>query len=163
MGGFAKAAARRAARLADGYIGTGDMTDIYKPYCDELRALGKDPAQARVAGGMLWLVVANDPEKTWTEIAPHLQFQINVYAEWTKKAGIPGMPLVPPVPNLEALKASGIFQVMTPDAAIKTIREYSEAVPVERFYCWTVPPGYPVRKMDEHLELMATQVMPHFR
>ncbi len=112
---------------------------------------------------MLWLVVANDPEKTWTEMAPHLQFQINVYAEWTKKAGIPGMPLVPPVPNLEALKASGIFQVMTPDAAIKTIREYSEAVPVERFYCWTVPPGYPVRKMDEHLELMATKVMPHFR
>jgi hypothetical protein len=37
------------------------------------------------------------------------------------------------------------------------------AVPIERFYCWTVPPGYPVRKMDEHLELMATKVIPHFR
>src|SRR5579859_411836 len=25
------------------------------------------------------------------------------------------------------------------------------------------PPGYPARKMDAHLELMATKVMPHFR
>jgi probable F420-dependent oxidoreductase len=163
VGGFAKASVRRAARLADGYIGTGDMTGLYKLYCDELRAAGKDPAQARLAGGMLWLVVANDPEKTWNEMAPQVQFQINVYSEWSKKAAIPGMPLVPPVPTLAALKATGIFQVMTPDEAVKTIRQYVDVVPLERFYCWTVPPGYPVRKMDEHLELMATTVMPHFR
>ena len=160
VGGFAKASARRAARLGDGYIGTGDMSGIYRMYLDELRAAGKDPAQARVAGGFFWLVVANDPDKTWYEMAPHVQFQINVYADWTKKAG---QELFPPMPNLEALKASGIFQVMTPAAAVAAISAYAAAVPVERFYCWTVPPGYPVRNMDEHLELMATKVMPHFR
>jgi probable F420-dependent oxidoreductase len=160
VGGFAKASARRAARLADGYIGTGDMSQIYKMYVEELRAAGKDPAQGRVAGGFFWLVVANDPDKTWHEMAPHVQFQIHVYADWLKKAG---QELFPPMPNLEALKASGIFQVMTPDAAVKAIREYADNVPVERFYCWTVPPGYPVRKMDPHLEMMATKVMPHFR
>jgi probable F420-dependent oxidoreductase len=160
VGGFAKASARRAARLADGYIGTGDMSQIYKMYVEELRAAGKDPAQGRLAGGFFWLVVANDPDKTWHEMAPHVQFQINVYADWLKKAG---QELFPPMPNLEALKASGIFQVMTPEAAVKAIREYADNVPVERFYCWTVPPGYPVRKMDAHLELMATKVMPHFR
>lgn len=160
VGGFAEASARRAARLADGYIGTGDLTNIYRMYSDELRAVGKDPAEARVAGGHFWLVVANDPAKTWNEMAPHILFQLNVYNEWTKKAG---MELFPPVPNREALKASGIFQVMTPEAAVKAIREYVDAVPIERYYCWTIPPGYPVRKMDEHLELMATEVMPHFR
>ncbi|MGH7838626.1 MAG: LLM class flavin-dependent oxidoreductase [Candidatus Binataceae bacterium] len=160
VGGFAKASARRAARLADGYIGTGDMSQIYKMYAEELRAVGKDPAQGRVAGGLFWLVVANDPEKRWAEMAPHVQFQINVYADWLKKAG---QELVPPMPNLEALKASGIFQVMTPEAAVKTISDYAATVPIERFYTWTIPPGFPVRKMDEHLELMATKVMPHFR
>jgi hypothetical protein len=52
---------------------------------------------------------------------------------------------------------------MTPDAAIKAISDYAAAVPIERFYTWTVPPGFPVRQMDEHLELMATKVMPHFK
>ena len=160
VGGFAKASARRAARLADGYIGTGDMSQIYKMYVEELRAAGKDPTKARVAGGLFWLVVANDPEKTWAAMAPHIQFQVNVYSEWSKKAG---MELFPQMPNLEALKASGIFQVMTPDAAVKAISDYAATVPIERFYTWTIPPGYPVRQMDEHLELMATKVMPHFR
>jgi alkanesulfonate monooxygenase SsuD/methylene tetrahydromethanopterin reductase-like flavin-dependent oxidoreductase (luciferase family) len=160
VGGFAKASARRAARLADGYIGTGDMSAIYKMYVEELRAAGKDPAHGRVAGGFFWLVVANDPDKAWAAMAPHVQFQINVYAAWTKKAG---MELFPQMPNLEALKASGIFQVMTPDAAVKAIIDYAASVPIERFYTWTIPPGFPVRQMDEHLELMATKVMPHFR
>ena len=52
---------------------------------------------------------------------------------------------------------------MTPEDAIKAIGAFADAVPIERFYCWTVPPGYPVRKMDEHLELMAMKVIPHFR
>src|SRR5581483_883850 len=72
VGGFAKAAARRAARLADGYIGTGDLSSVYRMYCDELRAAGKDATRARVAGGHFWLVVANDPDKTWAEMAPHI-------------------------------------------------------------------------------------------
>ncbi|HXZ88454.1 MAG TPA: LLM class flavin-dependent oxidoreductase [Candidatus Binataceae bacterium] len=160
VGGFARASARRAARLGDGYIGTGDISQIYKMYVEELRAAGKDPAAGRLAGGFFWLVVSNDPDKTWHEIAPHVQFQINVYAEWLKKAG---QELFPPMPNLEALKASGILQVVTPDAAVKLIADYAAAAPVERFYCWTIPPGYPVRKMDQHLELFATKVMPHFR
>jgi hypothetical protein len=53
--------------------------------------------------------------------------------------------------------------VTTPDAAVKAISDYAAAVPIERFYTWTVPPGFPVRQMDEHLELMATKVMPHFK
>jgi hypothetical protein len=41
--------------------------------------------------------------------------------------------------------------------------DYVAEVPIQRFYTWTLPPGYPVKKMHEHLELFATQVMPHFR
>jgi hypothetical protein len=36
-------------------------------------------------------------------------------------------------------------------------------VPIQRFYTWTLPPGYPVQKMNEHLALFASKVMPQFR
>lgn len=62
-----------------------------------------------------------------------------------------------------ALKASGILQVLTPDDAVKTIQAFTANVPLESYYTWTILPGYPVKKINEHLELFAKKVMPHFR
>jgi hypothetical protein len=62
-----------------------------------------------------------------------------------------------------ALKASGLLQVATPERAAELIDEYAAATGIERYYTWTIPPGVPVRRMDEHLELFATHVMPRFR
>ena len=62
-----------------------------------------------------------------------------------------------------ALKASGILNIVTPESAVQMITDYIAAVPIQRFYSWTIPPGYPVSKMNEHLELFANKVMPHFR
>jgi len=160
VGGFSPAAVKRAARLGDGYIGTGDMTEMTKLYCDELRALGKDADNPQLAGGHFWLIVANDPDKAWSEIGPHVLYQINVYAEWLKKAG---QDLFPHLEDEAALKASGILNIVTPESAVQMIKDYIAAVPIQRFYTWTIPPGYPVSKMNEHLELFATKVMPHFR
>ena len=160
VGGFSPAAVKRAARLGDGYIGTGDMVEMTKVYCDELRALGKDAEHPNLAGGYFWLIVANDPDKAWSEIGPHVLYQINVYAEWLKKAG---QDLFPYLEDVSALKASGILNIVTPDTAVQMIKDYVAAVPIQRFYTWTIPPGYPVSKMNEHLELFATKVMPHFR
>ncbi|MET0151709.1 MAG: LLM class flavin-dependent oxidoreductase [Candidatus Binatia bacterium] len=160
VGGFGPAAVRRAARLGDGYIGTGDVASLGEAYKAELRALGKDPARGRVAGGHFWLIVARDPERTWRELAPHVRYQINLYAEWLAKAG---QSLFPHLPDDAALKASGLLQVATPERAAELIDEYAAATGIERYYTWTIPPGVPVRRMDEHLELFATHVMPRFR
>ncbi len=160
VGGFAKAAIKRAARLGDGYMGTADMKEQYQAYLGELRALGKDASHPQLAGGHFWLIVANDPEKSWREIAPHVLYQINVYAEWLEKAG---QSLFPHMPDEVALKASGILNIVTPETAVQMIKDYVAEVPIQRFYTWTIPPGYPVKKMNEHLELFATKVMPHFR
>lgn len=160
VGGFAGAAVKRAARLGDGYIGTGEMKTQYQAYLAELKALGKDTAKPKLAGGHFWLIVANDPEKSWREIAPHVLYQINVYAEWIEKAG---QHMFPHLPDEAALKASGILNIVTPDTAVQLIKDYVAAVPIQRFYTWTLPPGYPVKKMNEHLELFAAKVIPHFR
>ncbi len=87
-------------------------------------------------------------------------YQINTYAEWLEKAG---QYLFPPLPDEAALKASGILNIVTPETAVRMITDYVAEVPIRRFYTWTIPPGYPVKKMNEHLELFATKVMPHFR
>ena len=160
VGGFASSAIKRAARYGDGYIGAGEMKAQYQQYVDELRVLGKDTTNPKLAGGHFWLIVASDPEKSWHEIAPHVLYQINVYNEWLTKAG---QQLFPALADEAALKTSGILNIVTPEAAVNLIRAYVAEVPIQRFYTWTLPPGYPVKKMNEHLELFATKVMPHFR
>ena len=160
VGGFGPAAAARAARLGDGYIGTGPMKPLVDMYTAELRALGKDASKPRLAGGHFWLIVANDPEKTWREVAPHIRYQITLYNEWLHKAG---QDIFPNVPDDEALRASGMLQVLTPEDAVRAIEAYVAEVPIERYYTWTIPPGFPVKRMNEHLELFAKKVIPHFR
>ncbi len=72
------------------------------------------------------------------------------------------MSLFPPASNREELEAIG-FLILRPEEAIAKIREYVEANGVTRFYGWTIPPGLPPEWSDEHLELMAREVIPAFR
>ena len=159
VGGFAPAAAKRAARLADGYIGTADMVEQARIFKDEWQRLGR-PGRGRLAGGHFWLIVSRDPARTFAAVAPHVQYQIEVYNEWLKDAG---QALFPAIEGPEDLKRLGILNVVTPAEAVDIIGAYVEATGIERYYCWTVPPGYPVERMNEHLALFADEVMPHFR
>ena len=72
---------RRAARYGDGYIGPSNRA-MYEMYLAELRAAGKDPAHARVMGGDLWLIVTEDPDRTFAAYAPHLLYWFNSYSKW---------------------------------------------------------------------------------
>jgi probable F420-dependent oxidoreductase len=159
VGGFSPVSVRRAARLGDGYIGTGDMKVLSDQYRAELRSLGKEQG-ARIAGGHFWLIVANDPERTRRAVAPHVLYQLQVYEEWLGKAG---QALFPHLADEAALDASGILNVVTPEAAVRKIEEFVAEVPLERYYTWTLPPGFPAGAMQEHLELFATKVIPRFR
>lgn len=159
VGGFAPAAARRAARLADGYIGTADMAAQARLFQDEWQRLGR-PGRGRLAGGHFWLIVSREPARTFAAVAPHVQYQIEVYNQWLKDAG---QALFPAISGPEDLRSLGILNVVTPAEAVDIIGAYAEATGIERYYCWTVPPGYPVARMNEHVALFADEVMPHFR
>src|SRR5690606_34097820 len=82
--------ARRAGRLGAGLLSL--RGELLEPYREGLVEAGHDPALARM-GGVLELIVADDPERTAAEIAPHYAHQLRTYArsaaEGTGRAAAP--------------------------------------------------------------------------
>jgi probable F420-dependent oxidoreductase len=159
VGGFAPASARRAALLGDGYIGTGEMTELVRIYRETLAEQGK-PGPGRTAGGHFWLITSKTPSRTFQQVAPHVLYQIRMYNQWLGDAG---QALFPEVTDPAQLAEMGILSVVTPAEATDMIGAYAEATGIERYYTWTVPPGMQESAMDEYLQLFAEEVMPHFR
>ena len=160
VGGFSPAGARRAARLGDGFLGTGPIKELYDEYVAELERLGKPTTNLKVAGGYFWLIASEDPEKTWNEAVDHVLYQLNGYAEWFEKAG---MPLLPYIRDAKHLKELGILNVADPDTCIEMIKAYIQEVPITNFYSFTIPPGLPAGWVQPHLELFAKKVIPAFK
>lgn len=159
LGGFLPKALERAGRLGDGYISIGAIRPLVDQCLAAVRASGRDPERYGVAGGFMWLIVARDPERRWKEALEHFLYQLNFYARWFAEAG---MTVFSPVSNRADLERQGVL-VLRPEEAIERIRQYAEESRVTHFYGWTVPPGLPPEWSDEHLELMAREVIPAFR
>ncbi|HEX3409373.1 MAG TPA: LLM class flavin-dependent oxidoreductase [Candidatus Binataceae bacterium] len=159
VGGFSRAAARRAARYGDGYVGPSNKT-IYEMYLAELRAAGKDPAHARVMGGDMWLIVADDPDRTFATYAPHLLYWFNAYSKWFE--GTDTSPW-PHLENAEELLSRGLVNVVTAEAAVKLIKSRIAEVPVEMYTFMLTPPAIALDAVRTSLELFANKVMPHFK
>ena len=120
LGGASPASAKRAARIADGYQPIApQLIDVYR---EELAALGKPvpPLGTRGGGGgAMFLHVSEDPERDWARIAPHALHETNDYGRWTR--GLPGSPYKE-VADADELRASGAYQVVTPDECLELAR-----------------------------------------
>lgn len=120
MGGTTKAAAERAARIADGYMPVAP--ELFEDYRQALAALGKPvppPMPAR-RGGYMFLHVTNDPDGDWQRIAPHALHENNDYAAWLK--GQPNA-VYRHVDDAAALLASGQYRIVTPDECVALAQE----------------------------------------
>ena len=87
-------------------------------------------------------------------------YWFNSYAKWFE--GTDTSPW-PHSNSAEELKSLGLVNVLTPAAAVTLIKQRVAEVPVESFTMMLSPPGVPVSKVTEHLELFAQKVIPHFR
>ncbi len=159
VGGFSKSAARRAARHGDGYIGPSSRA-MYEMYLQELRNADKDASRARVMGGGLWLMVAEDPDRTFATYAPNLLYWFNSYAKWFEGTDTSPWPMMS---SAAELKSRQLVNVLTPEAAVALIKAQIAEVPVEMFTFMLSPPGIKLSSIAPHLELFANKVMPHFR
>jgi alkanesulfonate monooxygenase SsuD/methylene tetrahydromethanopterin reductase-like flavin-dependent oxidoreductase (luciferase family) len=120
MGGSSPAAARRAARIADGFEPTSrDLLDVYEAECTRLgRPAGPPPP--RLPAGQ-FLHVADDVERAWDELAPHLLHEMQSYGRWLQDGG--RATNYRPVTDLAELRASGTYRIVTPQECVAIARE----------------------------------------
>ncbi|MGE0385556.1 MAG: LLM class flavin-dependent oxidoreductase [Gammaproteobacteria bacterium] len=118
MGGSSKAAAARAARIADGYNPVSP--ELVEDYRQALAALGKPvPPPMPVGDRYLFLHVTHDPAGDWQRIAPHAMHENNDYARWlVGTENIAYHPADDPAQLLER----GIYRVLTPDQCVDLAR-----------------------------------------
>lgn len=119
LGGSVSVAARRAARIADGFV--THLEDLYQVYFDEATRLGKQPLPFSDPGpGCVY--VAENTDEAWELLAPHALHEMNAYGRWAAEAGTRSGYSV--VESLDELKATGAYAVVTPDECIELARRY---------------------------------------
>ena len=70
--------------------------------------------------------------------------------------------MFPEFKSADDLKTLGILRCVCPTEACDIVGDYVAQQNITDYYSWTVPPGYPTQKMNEHLALFATEVIPHY-
>jgi alkanesulfonate monooxygenase SsuD/methylene tetrahydromethanopterin reductase-like flavin-dependent oxidoreductase (luciferase family) len=158
--------ARRAGRLGVGLLSL-NRTSL-EPYLEGLAEGGYDPATARM-GGVVDIIVADDPEQAWQQILPFYVYQLNTYRQ-AHGAGRPEAlgdltvedlrdpTAVERIPGLSVRLA-----VLTPDDAVSRITQRTAGLPVEHVYTWASIAGMPDALVERHLELLLTRVAPALR
>jgi alkanesulfonate monooxygenase SsuD/methylene tetrahydromethanopterin reductase-like flavin-dependent oxidoreductase (luciferase family) len=157
IGSFSDKAMERVARYGDGFIGNGDLCGLY---VDKLCAQGKDPASAKVRATELFLVVARDPERAMDELAPYYHHVNNSYGEWFNEDKAAGLEGLEPM-SLDAFKASGLLQILTPEAAVAMLKAKQDRMPLEHVMMM-MPAGLPAARFVEYAQVFANEVIPAF-
>jgi alkanesulfonate monooxygenase SsuD/methylene tetrahydromethanopterin reductase-like flavin-dependent oxidoreductase (luciferase family) len=121
LGGSTKVAARRAARIADGFVPA--VPELYAFYLQECKKLGVNPGESRVIGPAA-VFVSENPDACWAKIAPHVLHETNAYARWYAETGTSGP--YQPIGDVDALRASGIYQVLTPGQCFELANELGD-------------------------------------
>ena len=122
VGGASPASARRAARIGDVYAPIHPR--LYEIYLEEMATLGKPVPEGGgpvVGAGGAVVAVTEDPERAWATIQRNLLHDAVIYAEWT--GGRQGA-MFKPISTTEELKASGQYQVVTPDECLALAAEH---------------------------------------
>ena len=155
LGGSSPASARRAARLADRFVPA--LPHLWKIYRAERERLCLPvPPAGRV--GPLFLHVADDPDRAWAQIAKHALHEANAYGRWMAEARTAGP--YQPMPDADALRASGMYRVLTPDACIALAEELGAH---GTLLLHPLMGGLPPELGWSSLELFATRVLPRIR
>jgi alkanesulfonate monooxygenase SsuD/methylene tetrahydromethanopterin reductase-like flavin-dependent oxidoreductase (luciferase family) len=156
MGGASRAAARRAARFADGFMPTlPEVWEFYREACTEL---GKPDPGEQAKGTGNYVFVAEDPEAAWAKIAPHAMHEMNAYGAWASASG--SNTGYQPVSDADTLRASGQYPIYTPDELIAKAKALGESGTV---MLHPLMGGTDPDLAWECLELIETKVMPALR
>jgi len=155
LGGSTEGAARRAARLGDGFMPSSP--DLWSFYRDEMAAVGKPDPGPYAGGDTSFFHLATDPEAGWAAIAPYAMHEVNAYGAWMVDAGIEATGGYQPVEDADALRRTGQYRVLTPDEMVADLKERG---PFAFALFHPMMGGIPPELAWESLHLFEHEVLP---
>jgi len=136
LGGSSEAAARRAARIADGFIPS--VPEVWDFYRDEVQRLGRpDPGPSPI-GENRTVALATDVEQGWEQLAPYFLHETNAYGAWQAQDDIASPYRT--LDSIDELKAKGQYAVLTPDELIAELKAASFPFAFLHPLCGGIPP-----------------------
>jgi alkanesulfonate monooxygenase SsuD/methylene tetrahydromethanopterin reductase-like flavin-dependent oxidoreductase (luciferase family) len=154
LGGSSKPAAERAARIADGFLPSD--ASVWQYYVDEMLRLGKpDPGPCPV-GDVVTVALAEDAELGWERMAPYFMHEMNGYGIWQAQDDLASPYRT--VADLDELRASGNYRVITPDEMI----DEQKASPFPFVMFHPLCGGMPIDLAWSSLRLFEEKVRPAF-
>lgn len=153
VGGSSEAAARRAARVGDGFYPT--QAGLVEPYRAECARLGRVPApRVEVVAGT-FIHVARDPDVAWQELAPYAVREHNSYQSWSATGGETKQLLSGD--DADQLRERGLCRVVSPAECLEILADLG---PDGSFTVQPLMGGMPPRLGWECLNLLEHEVLP---
>jgi alkanesulfonate monooxygenase SsuD/methylene tetrahydromethanopterin reductase-like flavin-dependent oxidoreductase (luciferase family) len=154
LGGSSEPAARRAARIADGFVPS--VPEVWEFYRDEVQVLGRpDPGPSPIGENRV-VALAEDPETGWKEMAPFFLHETNAYGTWQAQDNIASP--FHKVADVDALRGTGQYCVLTPAEFV----EEQKAAPFPFALFHPLCGGMPVELAWSSLRLFEHHVLPAF-
>jgi alkanesulfonate monooxygenase SsuD/methylene tetrahydromethanopterin reductase-like flavin-dependent oxidoreductase (luciferase family) len=158
IGGEGPRAARMAGRLGEGLLAL--LPALLPIYRESLERAGHDPQSARMSG-CANLILADDPERAWSVIRPHLDYQWNSYVRYaSERTSDPAERLDPDRLRTKGPPILPRFDVTTPEDAARRLHDWLDPLPVEYVYFWDSIAAMPEGLATRHAELLVTRLAP---
>lgn len=154
MGGGSEPAARRAARIGDGFVPSIPAAWVW--YRDEMVRLGKPDPGPFPGFDTVNIAFATDPERGWEQMAPFFLHEMNAYGVWQAEDNVASPYRT--VQNVEELRASGRYRVITPEEFVGELRTVPSPFVNLHPMCGGMPPDL----AWESLRLFEHAVLPAF-
>jgi alkanesulfonate monooxygenase SsuD/methylene tetrahydromethanopterin reductase-like flavin-dependent oxidoreductase (luciferase family) len=117
VGGSTEIAARRAARLGCGFfpaIGDPELATIYNEECEKV---GYAEGFVNLPHGPGFVMVSEDPDRTWDRIGRNALFDAQTYDRWQSNDQRSQVD-VKGATSPDDVRKSGVYQVLTPDECV---------------------------------------------
>ena len=128
-GGASAAAARHAARIADGFVPS--IPELWDDYRAAPVEVGKPDPGPMPPRGQAFHHISRDPEEAWGRIAPYCVHEVTSYAQWNAGSGAvmdysSGDDAPVPALDADSVRAMGIYPVLSPKEAAAECRRLGE-------------------------------------
>jgi alkanesulfonate monooxygenase SsuD/methylene tetrahydromethanopterin reductase-like flavin-dependent oxidoreductase (luciferase family) len=154
LGGSSEPAARRAARIADGFIPS--VPEVWDFYRDEVSKQGRpDPGPSTIGENRV-VALADDADSGWEQMAPYFLHETNAYGTWQAQDDIASP--FRTVEDTDQLRALGQYRVVTPDQFV----EEQTASPSSFTLFHPLCGGMPIDLAWASLRLFEREVLPAF-